>query len=263
MDSSPLSNLSGSTLPGRDALPVPLYRGQPGPRQISDTLGLVEVLRQALDGGTRSAESILRAATEAARALTGADGTALALRTNGLIVCRARSGEIAPDLGAPLNTESGISGECLRSATILVCNDSATDQRVDHEACFSLGVRSIVVVPLRGTMGIAGVMEAFSTRAYAFGPEQIDSLRALAEIAEAAYERAGRTPRPGDASVTSTGRRSPLSATPVIPTQRPASREIEEQPRAAKFSDNYSPQRRYWIPAVAAIALLLVSVVAW
>ena len=263
MDTSPLPNLSGSTLPGRDALPIPLYRGQPGPPQVSDTLALVDVLRQALDGGTRSTESILRATTDAARVLTGADGTALALRTNGVIVCRARSGEIAPELWAPLNIESGISGACLRSATILICNDAATDQRVDHEACFSLGVRSIVVVPLRGAMGIAGIMEVFATRAYAFGSEQINSLRVLAEIVEAAYDREGRTPGPAAVSVTSTGRRSALFATPGIPSHRPDSKDIGEQTRAAKFSDEYSPKRRYWIPALAAIALLLVSTVAW
>ncbi len=263
MDTSPLPNLSGSTLPGHDALPVALYRGQPGPPQLSDTLALVEVLRQSLDGGARSTESILRAATDAARVLTGADGTALALRANGVIVCRARSGEIAPELGAPLDMESGISGECLRSATILVCNDAATDPRVDHEACFSLGVRSILVVPLRGAVGIVGIMEAFSTRGYAFGPEQIDSLRALSEIAEAAYDREGRTPSRAAVSVTSAGRRSALFETPSVTSQRAASQDIEEQPRAAKFSDEYSPKRRYWIPALVAIALLLLSVVAW
>jgi TonB family protein len=263
MDTSPLPNLSRSTLPSRDTLPVALYRGHPGPLELSNTFALVDVLRQSLDGGTRSTESILRATTDAAQVLTGADGTALALRTNGVIVCRARSGEIAPELGAPLNVESGISGECLRSATILVCNDAATDQRVDREACLGLGVRSIVVVPLRGAKGIAGIMEVFATRAYAFGPEQINSLRVLAEIAEAAYEREGRTPSPAVASVTSTGRRSALSATPGVTSQRAASRDIEEWSRAAKFSDEYSPKRRYWIPALAAIALLSVSSVAW
>jgi hypothetical protein len=192
MDNSPLPTFLGSALPGRDELPIPLRLGQPGPLRVSDPLGLIDVLRQALDGGTRPIDSILRAATDAARVLTGAHGTALALRTDGVILCRARSGDIAPALGAPLNVESGISGECLRSATILVCNDAASDPRVDREACLSLGVRSIVVVPLRGGRGMAGLMEAFSTRAYAFGTEQIDTLRALAEIAEAAYQARAR-----------------------------------------------------------------------
>ncbi len=282
MDNSPLPNFAGSAFPGRDELPIALRLGQPSPLRVSDPLGLIDVLRQALDERTRPTESILRAATDAARVLTGAHGTALALRTSGVILCRARSGDIAPALGAPLNVESGISGECLRRATILVCNDAASDPRVDREACLSLGVRSIVVVPLRGGMGVAGLMEAFSTRAYAFGTEQIDTLRALAEIAEAAYDREGSTPDSDAASTTPADRGPALFASPVvasavvaspviasphvappgIPSRDIASRGVE-QARAAKFSDDYEPKRRYWIPAVAVIALLLVSMVAW
>ena len=272
MDNSPLPTFSGSALPGRDELPIPLRLGQLGPLRVSDPLGLIDVLRQALDGGTRSTESILRATTDAARVLTGAHGTALALRTDGAILCRARSGDIAPELGAPLNVESGISGECLRTASILVCNDAASDPRVDREACLSLGVRSIVVVPLRCGMRVSGLMEAFSTRAYAFGAEQIDTLRALAEVAEAAYDREGPTQDPDAASRTLEDRRpalfaSPIVVSPAIASTGITSRDITsrgiEQTRAAKFSDEYSPKRRYWIPAAVGIALLLVSMVAW
>jgi len=253
MDYSPLPNASGSGLPGQDAPPIVLRLRQLGQLRTSDPIALVDVLRQALDEGSRSTESILRATTDAARVLTDAQGTALALRTDGVIVCRARSGDIAPELGAPLNVESGTSGECLRSATILICNDAATDKRVDREACLGLGVRSIVVVPLRGATGSAGILEAFSTRAFAFGTEQIDSLRALAEIAENAYDREGRSQNLAPASVIPTASRPAPFAPPGV----------AEQTRAAKFSDEYSPKRRYWIPAVVVVSLLLVSMVAW
>ena len=262
MHNSPLSNFSSLALPGPDALPIPLHLGQPTTPHDSDPPGLVDVLRQALDEGTRTTESILRATTDAARILTGAHGTALALRTNGVILCRARSGEIAPELGARLNVESGISGECLRSASIMVCNDAAIDSRVDREACLSLGVRSIVVVPLHGPVGIDGILEAFSTVAYAFGTEQIDALRALAEIAESAYEREGQTPSPAVDSTTPTAIRIALFAPASIVSRAAASQDIERN-RAAKFFDEYLRGRRYWIPALVAMAVLLVAMVAW
>ena len=78
---------------------------------------LLGVLRQAVDNGSLSTDAVLNAVADAARVLSGAYGTALASRVNGIIVCRARSGDMAPELGAPLNTESGISGECLRRWT--------------------------------------------------------------------------------------------------------------------------------------------------
>src|SRR5215831_20896089 len=100
------------------------------------------------------------------------------------LVCCARSGDMAPSLGAPLNSDSGISGECLRTASIQICNDTSTDARVDSEACQALGIRSVVVVPLLGRMGMFGILEAFSARTDAFEEEQLNSLRSLAEIAE-------------------------------------------------------------------------------
>jgi TonB family protein len=253
MDDSPFYTLSDPALPGSDSLPAPLRLKPPGAPRVSESVAMVDVLRQILSAGTRSTDSILRAATDAARVLTGAQGTALALRTNGVTVCRARSGTIAPELGAPLNVDSGISGECMRTATILVCNDAMTDTRVDPQVCHTLGVRSIVAVPVRGGLGIAGILEAFSTHAYAFGTEQIESLRALAEIAESAYEREYRASNQTPASVTAASSGSPMVA----------SLDDAERTRVSRFSDEYISQRRYWVPGVAVLALILVSLVVW
>jgi len=253
MDSFQPPTSSGSSLPSRDALPFSLRPKQAGPLRASDRIALVHALRQALAAGERSTDSILHAATDAARVLSGGQGTALALRTNGVIVCRARSGDIAPELGVPIDVDSGISGGCLRTATVLVCNDAATDTRVDREACVTLGVRSIVVVPIRTAMGVAGILEAFSTRPYAFGAQQIDSLKALAEIAETAYDREGLSQSPTAASVIAAAGRSSLFA----------SRHGTDQIRTGNFSGEYSLNPRYWIPIVVAIALLLVSTAVW
>ncbi len=150
---------------------------------------MLTVLRRNVAEESRSADSLIRATSEAALALTGADGVAIAFRSKGVITCRARSGELAPDLGSCVNANSGISGECLRTASILVCHDTRTDSRVDNEVCQKRGIGSIVVVPLRGPVGIAGILEVFSARGNAFGTREINSLRGLAEIAEAAYLR--------------------------------------------------------------------------
>jgi TonB family protein len=166
------------------------------PTQTSREIALLGVLREAALTGPLSTDAILNALADAARILSGADGTAIASRKDGVIVCRARSGEMAPSLGAPLNSDSGISGECLRTASIQVCSDALTDSRVDSEACQALGIRSVAVVPLRGRTGMFGILEAFSARSAAFENEQIDLLRSLASIAEAAYERERTTANP-------------------------------------------------------------------
>ena len=265
MDYSTLPKSSGSGLPSGNVPPFPFGFQQSTPLPAVEPRARLEALRLDLAAGARSIDSILRAATDAARVLSGADGTALALRTDGAIVCRARSGDMAPELGAVLNVSSGFSGECFCSASILLCDDTATDRRVDSEVCRTLGVRSIVAVPLRGSVGIAGILEAFSTRAHAFGAEQIDSLRGLAEIAEAAYEREQRTqspipalPKPGN-SRPEAG--SNLSATRFA-TADAATLEIANPiPRGKFFEGRFL--KTSWIFGAAALAVLLVSMVLW
>jgi len=54
---------------------------------------LLTVLREALASGHHPVDAILRAIADTARILTGANGTAIALQTNDVVVCRARSGD--------------------------------------------------------------------------------------------------------------------------------------------------------------------------
>jgi protein TonB len=132
---------------------------------------------------------VLGAITASAQALTGASSAALAMRRDGLVICRARSGDMAPDIGSRLSVDSGISGECLRTGKVLRCDDTLKDLRADPEVCRRLGLRSIAAVPLRGRRGTMGVLEAFSTKPYAFAEEHMDHLIRLAELAEAARLR--------------------------------------------------------------------------
>jgi len=198
MGDLPLPASSGVGVLSLGIAPPTSEPSQPPEKDASRDIALLGVLREAAMTGPQSADAILNALADAARVLTAADGTAIASRHDGVIVCRARSGDMAPSLGAPLNSDSGISGECLRTASIQICNDTSTDARVDSEACQALGIRSVVVVPLLGRMGMFGILEAFSARTDAFEEEQMNSLRSLAEIAEMAYERERSAPNTAD-----------------------------------------------------------------
>ena len=137
---------------------------------------------------------LLDAISDAARHLTSADGVALALRRNGVVVCRSRSGDPAPELGAQLHVDSGISGEALRTGRTLRCDDTERDWRADPEVCRRLGLRSIAVVPLRGRHGAMGVLEAFSRHPCAFAEEHVAALEQLADLAEEARSHRSQPP---------------------------------------------------------------------
>ncbi len=210
-------------------------------------------LRELIASSTAERDTVLRAIAEAAQDLTLASGTALAMQRDGQIVCLGRSGETAPVLGARLSIDSGISGECLRTGKMLRCDDTEKDQRVDPEVCRKMRLRSIAAVPLFGRHGTIGVLEAFSTRSFAFAEEHMDYLARLAELAEAAQSRQSRATvaeveRPKTRSRLVAFLKSPL------PTRNSAGLHLRERLQAKN--------RRYWAVAATAL-LLLVSVIVW
>lgn len=127
-------------------------------------------------------DAVLRKIAEAALSATGADGAALAMRRDGEVICVARAGEMAPPLEARLSDSSGISGACFHEGEALRCDDTATDSRVDAEACRSLGLRSLAVAAVHQGGSIVGILEVFSENPSTFTDRHLEVLRQLAEL---------------------------------------------------------------------------------
>jgi len=155
---------------------------------------LIDRLREDAASGRMDLSSILSEATHAARYFTDATGAALALWSQGVVICRARSGDTAPPLGAKLNVDAGISGECLRSGRSQRCHDALTDPRVDVEVCTEMGIRALAAVPLRGGQGVIGILEVFSDKPNAFSDAHITLLKKLAKIAAEGREQSVAPP---------------------------------------------------------------------
>lgn len=126
---------------------------------------------------------------ERAQSLTGATGAAIGLRHGDEIVCRARAGRTAPDLGVRLQTESGISGDCLRTGEVILCHDTEHSPRVNLATCRGLGVRSILAAPLRHFRRTLGVFEVLSAAPYAFDNRDIATMQLLSSMMVAAISR--------------------------------------------------------------------------
>ncbi|HLV88181.1 MAG TPA: GAF domain-containing protein [Candidatus Sulfotelmatobacter sp.] len=134
-------------------------------------------------------EPAISAITERAQQLTGATGAAIALRSGEEIVCRARAGRTAPDLGVRLQTEGGISAEAVRSGEIMLCHDAERNPRVDLASCRRLGVRSILVSPLRHYRRTLGVFEVLSSTPGAFDDKDVATMQLLSGMMVAAISR--------------------------------------------------------------------------
>jgi TonB family protein len=162
--------------------PVPAPASERQPELACETEGDVStsLAAQGIESSELALDLILHDIAERARQATGASGAAIALERDGAMVCRAAAGETAPDLGVRINSESGLTGACVREERAQWCPDTDADDRVDAEACRQLQVRSIVVVPLFARERVIGVFEIFSGQPRAFGERE---LRALQELA--------------------------------------------------------------------------------
>jgi len=134
-------------------------------------------------------EPAISAITERAQHLTGATGAAIALRAGDEIVCRARTGRTAPDLGVRLQTDAGISAEAVRSGEIMLCHDAERNPQVDLASCRRLGVRSILVSPLRHYRRTLGVFEVLSSSPGAFDERDVATMQLLSSMMVAAISR--------------------------------------------------------------------------
>jgi len=173
-------------------------------RKDAGTLSAVLAAQSQLAAAHLDLEQSLEFIADGARRLTGAGGAAIALREGRKVVCRGRSGLTAPDLGACLNPDSGISGECLSSGEVQLCDDTERDRRVDVWVCRNLGMRSILAVPLRRQEDVLGVIVVFSGWAGVFGERDIRALKLLAGLVIEAlwsheiHQRQAPAPQPAE-----------------------------------------------------------------
>ena len=149
------------------------------------------------DGGRSLAEmaqsdldAALQLLADRAQYITGASGAAIALRraTHNDMLCRASAGSNAPELGALLSTEFGLSGESVRTRRTLRCDDTERDPRVNREGCRQLGISSVAVLPIVNDDGVLGVFELFSGKVNAFDERDLSALQRLGDMVETAVK---------------------------------------------------------------------------
>jgi len=160
------------------------------PRHHGPTLASHPLIHtREINAGEMNLEPGISIIAEKAQALTGATGAAIALRRGNEIVCRARTGRTAPDIGVRLQTDSGLSAECVRTGEVLLCNDAESNPRVDWASCRRMGVRSILVAPLRHFRRTLGVFEVLSSTPHAFDNNDVATMQFLSGMMVATISR--------------------------------------------------------------------------
>jgi len=142
-------------------------------------------------GSEPKLDRILRNLAAHALEETGAFSVAIGLEREGAMICRAVAGLPLADLGAPINTESGLTGMAVRLHMSQWCTDTESDARVDAEVCRWFGLRSIIVVPVRSGDTVIGIFAIFSENPDAFSLGDLNTVKKLSHWAAEAVETTG------------------------------------------------------------------------
>jgi TonB family protein len=146
---------------------------------------------QAVKKVREGSSNELAVIAQRAQAFTNASGTAIALSEGnaGEIICRARAGPTAPEVGTALRVEGTFTGLCIQSGKVLRCDDAETDSRVDKTAIRALGIRSILAIPIKEEGRGIGVLAVFAPTARAFTITHLAVLKAMADQVEGYLQR--------------------------------------------------------------------------
>jgi len=181
---SALNSVSAAIAAANSLLPNPSEPGLRFPAEDASR-SLAEMAHADLDAA-------LQLLAERAQYITGASGAAIALRRGERndMQCRASAGSNAPELGALLSMEYGLSGESVRTRQLLRCDDAERDPRVNRDICRELGIASVVVMPVVSDDQVLGVFELLSGKPRAFDERDLSALLRLAEMVETAVKHA-------------------------------------------------------------------------
>jgi TonB family protein len=177
----------------------------------------------------------LAVVAQRAQAFTNASGVAIALSEGNVdeIVCRARSGASAPDVGAALRIEGTFTGLCIQSGKELRCDDCETDTRVDMAAIRALGIRSMVATPIREENRVVGVLAAFAPTPHAFTITHVAVLKTMADQISVLLQKERRTRDEGGSPVETPRPAAPVMMARPVVTPMPAASPVVIKSQAA------------------------------
>ncbi|MFZ5602575.1 MAG: diguanylate cyclase domain-containing protein [Pseudomonadota bacterium] len=126
--------------------------------------------------------AFMQTVVERMQAITPASGVVVELIEGDEMVYRAGSGTGAAFVGKRLKINGSLSGLCVQQRTLLQSDDTASDPRVDAEACRLVGAGSMIVAPLIKDGDAAGVLKVLALQPHAFSADDAQTLQLMAGL---------------------------------------------------------------------------------
>jgi len=118
-------------------------------------------------------------------------------------------------VGAALRVEGSFTGLCIQTGKELRCDDAETDTRVDTAAIRALGIRSMVVTPIREDNRVIGVLACFAPTAHAFTITHVAVLKTMADQIGVLLQKEKRNREEGIAPEVQPTQSKPVASAPV------------------------------------------------
>lgn len=149
--------------------------------QLLDIISfLTKVVQQGLD-----LASIMHMVTVETTRLTHSDGAVIEVAEGSDMVYKAASGLAENQLNFRLAISNSLSGFSVQTGRTLVCLDSERDERVNLQACRAIGLRSMIVHPLKNKNQNVGVLKVLYKAPNAFGNKEIEIVRLMSDVVAA------------------------------------------------------------------------------
>jgi len=151
-------------------------------RQLTQIINIqTEIVKLGLDLG-----GVMNFVVQQTLSLLGADGAAIELAEEDEMVYRASSGIAEDQLGLRIKISESLTGLSVMTGAPLSCDDSEVDSRVDRLACQKVGLRSMIVMPLKHNGITVGVLKAMSALPNKFTQQDMSLLGMMTEVIGAA-----------------------------------------------------------------------------
>jgi PAS domain S-box-containing protein len=146
---------------------------------------MIEVQQSVAAAGLDS-QTVMRVIADRGLRLTGASGAVIEAIEGDELVPQIHIGTNAPRL----RVADSLSGLCVRTGELQRSDDVFSDPRIGHDAYRELGIRSLLVVPLKDEQRTLGVLKVVSPRPDAFTDRDAKALRLLGGLMGAALGHA-------------------------------------------------------------------------
>jgi PAS domain S-box-containing protein len=158
--------------------------------ELAARLSAVVATQQDVLATITDPDKVMSLVVERTPEVTNGTGAVIEFVSGDELVYRAGSGAAQSHSGLRLSLHSSLSGVAVREKTLVRCDSTESDPRVDGAACRELGIRSMIIAPLLEDQTAVGALKTFSSSPHAFSDLDAYALQLMAGMTSAALTQA-------------------------------------------------------------------------